>query len=68
MNDHTDNVTDQQPSSAEKLRNITKMPVIPPVPNYSLATVCPNCDAPVVRRAYKVHCERCGFMWDCSEL
>ncbi len=39
-----------------------------PLPNYSLSTVCPRCGAPTVRRACKVRCERCGFMWDCSEL
>lgn len=39
-----------------------------PLPNYSLSTVCPACDAPTVRRACKVRCDRCGFMWDCSEL
>ncbi len=43
-------------------------PPIAPLPNYTLASVCPNCNAPVVRRACKVRCERCGFMWDCSEL
>ncbi len=43
-------------------------PPIAPLPNYTLASVCPNCDAPVIRRACKVRCERCGFMWDCSEL
>ncbi|TVR23517.1 MAG: transposase [Anaerolineaceae bacterium] len=42
--------------------------VKPPIPNYTLSTVCPNCEAPTVRRACKVRCERCGFMWDCSEL
>jgi hypothetical protein len=39
-----------------------------PLPNYSLSTVCPACNAPTIRRACKVRCERCGFMWDCSEL
>jgi hypothetical protein len=39
-----------------------------PLPNYTLSTVCPACNAPTVRRACKVRCERCGFMWDCSEL
>jgi hypothetical protein len=41
---------------------------LPPLPNYTLATVCPACNAPTVRRACKVRCERCGFVWDCSEL
>lgn len=39
-----------------------------PLPNYTLSTVCPACAHPTVRRACKVRCERCGFMWDCSEL
>lgn len=39
-----------------------------PIPNYTLASVCPACDHPTIRRACKVRCERCGFMWDCSEL
>ena len=39
-----------------------------PLPNYTLSTVCPACNTPTVRRACKVRCERCGFMWDCSEL
>jgi hypothetical protein len=39
-----------------------------PLPNYSLSSVCPQCNAPTVRRACKVRCERCGFVWDCSEL
>ncbi len=38
------------------------------LPNYTLSTVCPACGAPMVRRACKVRCDRCGFMWDCSEL
>lgn len=42
--------------------------VTPPIANYTLSTVCPNCDAPTYRRACKVRCDRCGFMWDCSEL
>lgn len=39
-----------------------------PLPNYTLSTVCPQCNAPTIRRACKVRCQRCGFMWDCSEL
>jgi hypothetical protein len=39
-----------------------------PLPNYTLSTVCPSCTAPTVRRACKVRCQRCGFVWDCSEL
>lgn len=39
-----------------------------PLPNYTLSTVCPACNAPTIRRACKVRCERCGFIWDCSEL
>jgi hypothetical protein len=40
----------------------------PPLPNYSLSTVCPACQMPTYRAACKVRCPRCGFMWDCSEL
>jgi hypothetical protein len=36
--------------------------------NYTLSSICPNCNAETHRRACKVICERCGFMWDCSEL
>lgn len=39
-----------------------------PLPNYTLSTVCPACNAPTGRRACKVRCDRCGFTWDCSEL
>jgi hypothetical protein len=44
--------------------------LLPPLPltNYTLSSVCPNCAAPTYRRACKVRCDRCGFMWDCSEL
>jgi hypothetical protein len=41
---------------------------LPPLPNYTLSSVCPACTAPTVRRACKVRCERCGFVWDCGEL
>jgi hypothetical protein len=43
-------------------------PPLIPLPNYTLASVCPACDYPTIRRACKVRCERCGFVWDCSEL
>jgi hypothetical protein len=39
-----------------------------PLLNYTLATVCPACNAPTFRLACKVRCGRCGFVWDCSEL
>lgn len=39
-----------------------------PLPNYTLSTACPACGMNTIRRACKVRCERCGFMWDCSEL
>ncbi|MBC7813986.1 MAG: transposase [Burkholderiales bacterium] len=41
---------------------------LPPLPNYTLSTVCPSCAASMTRRACKVVCGRCGFVWDCSEL
>jgi transposase len=49
-------------------RQVVEMRPLPPLPNYSLSSVCPACNAPTVRRACKVRCERCGFTWDCSEL
>lgn len=54
----------ESPSSpARSLRRVEG-----PLPNYSLSSVCPQCAHPTVRRACKVRCDRCGFMWDCSEL
>jgi len=61
---------EQPPSEALNDRpplRVTLAP-LPPLTNYTLSTVCPACEAPTVRRACKVRCERCGFMWDCSEL
>ncbi|GIL08830.1 MAG: hypothetical protein BroJett033_3410 [Chloroflexota bacterium] len=43
-------------------------PPLPPLPNYTLSTVCPACGAPSTRLACKVRCPRCGFVWDCGEL
>jgi hypothetical protein len=68
MSEQTNPGIDKTQPAAQEWRRIIEMPMLPPVPNYTLATACPNCDAPVVRRACKVRCERCGFMWDCSEL
>lgn len=56
----TSKVPDSQPH--------IKVATVIPLPNYSLSTVCPACNYPTVRRACKVRCERCGFVWDCSEL
>jgi hypothetical protein len=67
MSDKTDATFNPTQVTTPERPSIDK-PALPPVPNYTLATVCPNCDSPVVRRACKVRCERCGFMWDCSEL
>jgi hypothetical protein len=47
--------------------NASVHPVLP-LPNYTLSTVCPACDAEMFRLACKVRCKRCGFMWDCSEV
>lgn len=58
---------DDQPSAGQPSNVIRARPV-PPISNYTLSTVCPGCGAPTVRRACKVRCDRCGFMWDCSEL
>ncbi|MBL8130993.1 MAG: transposase [Anaerolineae bacterium] len=38
------------------------------LPNYTLSTVCPGCGADTYRLACKVRCDRCGFVWDCSEV
>jgi hypothetical protein len=54
----------EKPKAAPVLTRASLLPLT----NYSLSTVCPACNAPVIRRACKVRCERCGFMWDCSEL
>ncbi|MDX2161345.1 MAG: hypothetical protein SF162_08490 [bacterium] len=53
--------------SSPPTRYTVRRPSVP-ILNYTLATVCPACDHPTIRRACKVRCERCGFMWDCSEL
>jgi hypothetical protein len=61
-------------SSSNTIREETERPqpatksVEGALPNYTLSTVCPACTYPTIRRACKVRCERCGFMWDCSEL
>jgi hypothetical protein len=47
---------------------IEASPPLVPIPNYTLAEQCPACGEQVVRHACKVRCERCGFVWDCSEL
>jgi hypothetical protein len=58
---------DHQPVNETVEKNETSLPV-PPLPNYTLSTVCPACDAEMFRLACKVRCKRCGFMWDCSEV
>lgn len=58
----------KHPPPAPKRLALTAAHTPLPLPNYTLSTVCPSCDAPTVRRACKVRCDRCGFMWDCSEL
>lgn len=59
----------ERPNSALSLATIIYGRALhAPLSNYTLSSVCPNCDAPTVRRACKVRCDRCGFMWDCSEL
>jgi hypothetical protein len=50
-----------------KVKDVPRV-VLPPLPNYTLSSVCPACGAPTVRRACKVRCERCSFVWDCGEL
>jgi hypothetical protein len=58
-------VSNSQPPPAEAA---PPAPPFAPLLNYTLSTVCPACAAPTIRRACKVRCERCGFVWDCSEL
>jgi transposase len=50
------------------LKDARERVTLPHLTNYTLSTVCPNCNDPTYRRACKVRCDRCGFMWDCSEL
>ncbi len=57
-----------QPSSTESAIPPVPLERMLPLPNYTLSSVCPACTAPTIRRACKVRCERCGFVWDCSEL
>ncbi|MFO7322132.1 MAG: hypothetical protein DIU68_010400 [Chloroflexota bacterium] len=60
--------SDRKPSTARLQPQIVRPLPQAPLLNYTLSTVCPACTAPTVRRACKVRCERCGFVWDCSEL
>ena len=69
MTDAPQPAADPQPISADPVKPapfhvLREGPLL----NYSLSTECPQCGAPTVRRACKVRCDRCGFMWDCSEL
>ncbi len=57
----------RQETASDPVPPVAERPLIP-ISNYTLASVCPACNAPTIRRACKVRCERCGFMWDCSEL
>ena len=59
---------DTTPQSEPRRPNYVMKSIEGPLLNYSLSTVCPACNYPTVRHACKVRCERCGFMWDCSEL
>jgi hypothetical protein len=54
-------------SQPEAKPRVKVLPILP-LPNYTLSRVCPACNYPTVRQACKVRCERCGFVWDCSEL
>ena len=58
----------EQPDDSEALPARLTPPPTGPLLNYTLATVCPACNAPTFRLACKVRCGRCGFVWDCSEL
>lgn len=56
-----------RPPAAPPEVQVSERPLAP-LPNYTLSSVCPACAQPTIRRACKVRCERCGFVWDCSEL
>jgi len=56
------------PPAVEKSPETAQEQPIPPLPNYTLSTVCPACGHETHRLACKVRCDRCGFAWDCSEL
>ena len=60
----------QQPTEQDQTNEpVQRSPrLTPPLPNYTLSSVCPACNTPTYRHACKVRCPRCGFMWDCSEL
>ncbi|MBW4439583.1 MAG: hypothetical protein KME04_20775 [Pleurocapsa minor GSE-CHR-MK-17-07R] len=64
MSDPQPDAKPAQPTPEKPVVEIT----LPPIPNYSLSSECPACGFPTVRRVCKVRCDRCGFMWDCSEL
>ena len=64
---HEANQPEERRSEQARPKYVLKPPA-GPLLNYSLSTVCPACSHPTIRHACKVRCERCGFMWDCSEL
>lgn len=63
----------ENPQKRDQHNNIPREQIVydrapRPLTNYTLSTVCPACQHATFRRACKVRCPRCGFMWDCSEL
>lgn len=58
----------EPPNMSERASSDYAHAPIPPLPNYSLSSVCPACGNATFKLACKVRCGRCGFMWDCSEL
>jgi transposase len=57
-----------KPSEKPKPLNLVTVKPPLPLPNYTLSTVCPACNADTFKLACKVRCPKCGFVWDCSEL
>ncbi|MCY4464571.1 MAG: hypothetical protein OXE46_03445 [Chloroflexi bacterium] len=55
------------PKKSKPVRNYAQ-PAPGPTSNFTLSSVCPACNSQVVRLRCKVLCQKCGFVWDCSEL
>ncbi len=55
-------------SEVKSTEEETPRVILPPLPNYTLSSVCPACGTPTIRLACKVRCKKCGFVWDCSEV
>lgn len=65
---HTDHPNAEKSKATRRKMQYTDTKPPLPLPNYTLSTVCPACGNETYKLACKVRCNRCGFMWDCSEL